>query len=724
MITRGWCGPCHQRCGLLIDIQGGRAIRVKGDRRHPISKGFTCERGRTILDHLYHKDRVNFPLERVGSRGSGHFKTIGWPEALDGIAERLEALRARFGPETLAFAHGTYRTYGWPVKRFFNLFGSPNITGAQYICRCPSWTVEWATLGGPVFPDLERTNLIVLFGAHPKDSCPHPFFSGLVHAKKRGAKLIVVDPMQNEEARMADIWLPIRPGSDVAVMLLWIRMIVEEGLYDKGFVEGFTHGFERLKDHVLSLAPQSLAKATGLSLDDILKAGRLYATTRPSVIPWGLGIDRQGLNAQQAQRARLILQTLMGNLDVPGGELLGRSGLGVISDYEMELNHTLSPEQRKKQLGSDLFPLMAYPGYGRIEEAALSCPKSYALPPVAEFGASAHPYSVFKAIEEGNPYPVRALFSQASNPIMTLADPKRIARALKDLDLLVVMDYYITPTAQMADFILPAAGTLERADIQDFHGFAPFVIPNPKAIEPLYERRDDYFLWKELGRRLGPKEAWPWETMEEALDFRLAPEGLGFSSLLERGALFGRPAFRKYQTLGFATPTKKAELFSSIFEGLGLEPLPVYRPPKTPPNDDFPLWLLTGTRFMPMYHSELRQIYKVRQRHPDPLVAINPKTAEAYGLKQGEWVLIENPFGGARFRVWVTDNVQPGMVHAEHGWWFPEKPPGWPQLSGAFLSNCNTLTTDAPGFVSPEIGSWPLSALNCKIQKINEGVPA
>lgn len=218
MIKKGWCGPCHQRCGLLIELQDGKAIRVLGDKGHPVSKGFTCERGRMILEHLYHKDRVNFPLKRVGSRGSGNFRRIGWAEALDEIAERLENLKARFGPETLAFAHGTYRTYGWPLKRFFNTFGSPNITGAQYICRCPSWIVEWATLGGPVFPDLDRTRLVVLFGAHPKDSCPHPFFSGLMHAKKRGAKLIVIDPMYTDSVQPGMIhaehgwWFPERPS--------------------------------------------------------------------------------------------------------------------------------------------------------------------------------------------------------------------------------------------------------------------------------------------------------------------------------------------------------------------------------------------------------------------------------------------------------------------------------------------------------------------------------
>lgn len=724
MEKRGWCGPCHHRCGLKLKIQNGKIVSVRGDEEHPFSLGFMCKRGKTILEHLYHESRLNYPLKRIGDRGTNEWRRVSWVEALDEISDRLARIREEYGPESLVFSHGTYRTYGWPIKRFFNLFGSPNIMGAQSICRCPSWIVEWATYGSPCFPDIRNTSLIVLFGSHPKDSAPHPLWAGIKRAKERGVKLIVADPVRSDEAELADIWLPLRPGTDLMILLSWIKLIIEENLYDKEFVERWCYGFNRLVEQVRGHCHDEAERVTGVSKDLILSSGRVFATTKPAVFPWGLGMDKQGVNAQQVQRARLILSAITNNIDIKGGELIGRGGgLSYITDYEMELNDKLSEEQKKKQLGADTYRLMAYPGWEMIRSATERLPKDYIIPPNAEFGASAHARVVFEAMLTGKPYPIKAFFSQASNPLATLPNPRRSYEALMRAELVVVMDYYMTPTAVFADFVLPAACSLERADIHDMHGLSSFILANPKGIEPLFERKDDYFFWKELGRRFHGTEYWPWETMEEALDYRLKPLGLNFSELCDRYIISGESGYKRYERYGFATNTGKVELYSTIFEKLGYDPLPNYRePPESPISNpdlfkEYPLILLTGTRFMPMYHSELRQIKSAREQRPYPYVTINPITAKEYGISDGDWVVVENRHGSARFKAQLSEAIQENMIHIEHGWWYPEKEGKRPILFGAFESNANNLCPDGDEFVSKEIGSWPHTALLCRIRR-------
>jgi len=392
--------------------------------------------------------------------------------------------------------------------------------------------------------------------------------------------------------------------------------------------------------------------------------------------------------------------------------------MGPITDYEMEANEYMDNDKKLLQIGAKKHKLMAYPGWEKIEKAALRSDPSYALPPVAEFGASAFAPDVYEAMITGKPYRVTAFISQASNPMVTLTNPDRILRALLSTELNVVMDYYITPTAALADYILPAACTLERSDIQDMHGFSNIIVANPRAIAPLYERKDDYYFFRELGIRLGQKDFWPWQTMEDALDYRLKRAGLTFKELCDQYFYATSPTYKKYEKHGFATSTGKIELYSTIMEELGYSPLPVYKEMKPAVTyDKAPLTLITGVRFMPMYQSELRQIESARKAHPDPLALLNEKTASAYNLKDGDSILVKNDFGKAVFKLKISDRMQDHMIHLEHGWWFPEEDGKIPNLFGVFKSNCNTLCPDQDGFVADEIGSWPYTALTCTIEK-------
>ncbi|MCB2192660.1 MAG: molybdopterin-dependent oxidoreductase [Deltaproteobacteria bacterium] len=724
-VKKSYCGLCHPRCGTLLHIEDGKVVKITGDPDHPITHGAICQRGRLMLDHIYHPQRLNYPLKRVGERGQGQWQRVSWEQALDEVAEKLASLREQYGAETLTFTHGTKRTYHWDCRRFFNLFGSPNTCGVNNICMCPSYATEYATYGGMTFGgEVMAARCVVLWGCNASKSNPNVLTPQIVMARKNGAKLIVIDPRRTKEAEQADFWLQIRPGTDLALMLAWIRLIIAEDLYDHDFVANWTVGFEELKEAVEAYTPEKASEITMVPAELIVESARMYATTSPAVIPFGLGLDKQGVNSTQCARGRAIIRAITGNLEVPGGDIFSLAGeIGKIHDWEhLEINDTLPQSQRDKQLGADKYPFFGFPGWEMNQAANHKLPAGYVAPPEAWHSNLAHAREVFDAIITGEPYPVTAAITLANNPLLALPNTKRVFEALQALELYVVMEYYMTPSAAMADYVFPSSSTVEQPELWLTSGFC---LPCPQGIEPLYERRNSYDFYRGLGLRLGQEEYWPWETVEEVYDYCLEPIGLNYKKLVEQNGVFGQREYRRYEQHGFGTPSGKVELKSSIFEELGADPLPKYKEPAWSPvstpdlAEEYPLILITGSRFMPMYHSEQRQIEKARQKVPDPLVSINPETAEKYGLSEGDWAVISTPQGSIRQRVKLSDAIHPQMADTQHSWWFPERDPNLPGLFGVFESNANVLCPDDPEFCSPEIGSWPHSALLCRIEKEN-----
>ncbi|MFZ0448873.1 MAG: molybdopterin-dependent oxidoreductase [Desulfatiglandaceae bacterium] len=721
-IRRSYCGLCHPRCGTLLHLKNNKVIKVTGDPKHPVNRGVICERGRLMPDHVYHPQRLNYPLKRTGERGQGSWQQISWDQALDEVADNLSELRDKYGAETLSFTHGTGRTYHWDARRFYNLFGSPNMSGANLICMCPSYATEYATYGGMVHSDIENAKCVVIWGASPYNSEPTGRYLELKEAKKSGSKVIVVDPRKTKEAEMADLWLQIRPGTDVALMLCWIRLIIEEGLFDHNFVESWTVGFEELKTAVESYTPKRAAEITMISPELITASAKMYASTHPAVIPWGYGLDKQGINATQSARARAILRAITGNMEIQGGEIFSRAGkVGQVLDGAyLEFNNPLSATQRAKQIGIDKYPFFGFPGWEKYFESNKKLPSGYVGVPEAMTSSMAHSREVFNAVLTGKPYPVTAIITLANNPLLALPNTMRVFEALKALQLYVVMDYYLTPSAALADYVFPASSTVEQPELWITDDFC---MACPAGIEPLYERRNSYQFYRGLGTRLGQAEHWPWETIEEVYDHCLEPVGFTFEKLIEQYGFFGKREYRRYKKFGFGTPSGKVEIYSSIFKDLDLEPLPVYREPKLSPKgspdlvEEYPLILITGSRFMPMYHSEQRQIEKAREKNPEPLVTLHTKTAQKLGLEKGDLALISTPQGTIRQRVRISDAIHPQMVDLQHGWWFPERDQKLPELFGVFESNANILCPDDHEYCNPEIGGWPHTALMCRVEK-------
>lgn len=421
-------------------------------------------------------------------------------------------------------------------------------------------------------------------------------------------------------------------------------------------------------------------------------------------------------------QGRAIIRAITGNLEVPGGEVFSLAGeVGKIRDAEyFELNDLLPEGQRVKQLGVDQYPFFGFPGWEKNSAAHKKLPEGYMMAPEAWHSNLAHAREVMNAMITGKPYPVKAAITLANNPLLALPNTKRVFEALQALELYVVVDYYMTPSAALADYVFPAASTVETSELWLT---GRFCMACPQGVEPLHERRNSYDFYRGLGIRLGQKEYWPWKNIEEVYDHCLEPVGKTFKELTDQYGIFGEMEYRRYERFGFGTPSGKVELKSSIFEELGAAPLPQYHePPWSPKGDpavarEYPLILITGSRFMPMYHSEQRQIEKARNKVPDPLVSIHPETAEKLGLAEGDWAVISTPLGSIRQRVKITEAMHPTMVDIQHSWWFPERDPKLPELFGAFDSNANILCPDDPEFCSPEIGSWPHSALMCRVEK-------
>ncbi len=735
---RAICEMCHARCRVAVHVEDGRIVKLEEDRTYPLADEIfpptrACLRLQGAKEWVDHPGRLNYPLKRAAGRGEGKWQKIPWDQAFDEIGEKLRRIKQEFGPEAIASTMGTARTTTFAHGRFHHLLGSPNYAGQSQICQAPMTVVCTAMFGWPQRQRMvltidkgSATRCIMLVGIDPSQSVLR-LWKGMQAAANLGIKIIVIDPRKTQSAGLADCWLQLRPGTDTALLMSMVNVIIEEGLYDKEFVARWCHGFDELKERAREYPPETVAEVTWLTADKIREAARMYATNRPAISLHGMGTEHLS-NAIEAIQARYILAAITGNIDIPGGHYMPGPAR-CVSEPELELEDLLSPEQKKKQLGADRFRLLAWPGHDLIlQSVKKTWGKPYSL---ARTVAIAHAPTTMRAILNGTPYPVRALLTIANNPLVTYPNTRLVHKALKSLDLSVVFDYWLTPSAELADYVLPVASWMERPFFYSIYGTDCNMVGGeqalPATVPGKYDRKTDYEIFRGLGLKLGQGDFWPWENLEQVFDHQLGPLGLTFREFMERGGYdFPPPRFKKYEKIGFATPTGKVELSSTVFARLGYDPLPRYEESHENPLSrpelakEYPLMLITGGRFLPYYHSEHRNIEYVRRRRPHPLVQINPKTAAGLGIEDGDRVWIETPRGRIRMKCRLFDGIDPRVVHCEHGWWFPELPGEEPWLHGVFESNVNVLTDDDPDVCNKLSGGWPLKTALCKVYKAKE----
>jgi thiosulfate reductase / polysulfide reductase chain A len=737
-----WASPgCHNRCGLLVSVKNGRIEKIRANSEYP--GGLTCgDRLPHLMKWQYHPDQLMHPLKRVGDRGENKWERVSWDQALDEIADRLRQLKAKHGAESLGVIEGTYRSDLYGIRtRFLNLFGNPgNIGCAGTVCMCNRAALGFALMGVPInIPNFNLANCIVVSGWNPPES-RGMVWRTIKKRKKDGAKIkiIAIDPRETEAVKAADLWLQIRPGTDTALFMAWINVIIKEGLYDKEFVSKWTFGFDRLRERASEYTPERVSAITWIPVEKIRDSARMYATCKPGAFNYGVSTDQIGLNGMRAEQARVCLRAITGDMKAGGTETVFGPGpiIGekmAIRDAMLQLEEKCSPEQRSKQLGADRFKLMTWPAY---EITNKLYKEQYGVPQCMSGHNFLAPQPlVWQAILTEKPYPIKALITWTSNPLLNAPNTKHVYRALKspNLDLHVVLEHFMTPTALLADYVLPVASKFEKPMCSSFEDFAPAIFCGERAIEPMGERKSDYDFFRGLAVRLGFGEYFPWETEEELADYRLAPVGVTFKEAATEKYIVGSTEPWTYETInprtkkptGFATPSGKIELYSGVLEQLGYDPLPFYEePPESPIRTpdiakDYPLILTTGGRERPQFHSENRQFgMGMREQHPDPLMDIHPDTARSLGIAEGDWAYIETRRGVIKQRARLTKGIHPKVVNAQGLWWFPEEPAQEPWLHGMWHSNANVLTMDDTDSLDPLTGGWPVRALLCKVYKM------
>jgi anaerobic selenocysteine-containing dehydrogenase len=690
-VVKSHCRMCHGGCGVLVYTKNGKVAKIAGDPNCPINHGTLCSKGLASAQLAYHPDRLTYPVRRVGPKASGKWERISWDEALDTIAERILDYKDRFGAESVVLGYGTGRENEAAIYRFANLLGSPNVLTAGHFCYGPRIATSILTCGTNPIVDYENNpRCIMVWGnniviSNPDEYKGEPFSVAL----SKGAKLIAVDPRMTRIAARADVWLQLRPGTDAALALGMLNVIVNEGLYDKEFVENHVYGWEPFVKRVNEYALDRVEEITWVPREKILQAARLFATTKPAGIQWGVAIEQQ-INCADNDRLLMALMGITGNIDVPGGQVLFQTprirNVGHFGAHRM-----LPDVQREKRLGGERFRLAG--NFGII-----------------------NPKCVWDAILTEKPYPVKMLFLISSNPLMTRANAREVYRALRKVEFMAVSDFFITPTADLADIVLPTATWLEMDYIGDFWKRHGYILPRRKVIQ-VGECRSDHEMLNDLAHRVGQGEHW-WDNFEQALDWILAPMGITWKDFKKMDYLRGERVEQKYDLRGFSTPTRKFELYSTLLEKWGYDPLPQYRePPESPYSKpewggQYPYILITGRRLPGFFHSENRQLPWARELHRDPVVEIHPDTASKEGIREGDWVIIESPRGKVRQRAKLFKGMDPRVVSAEHAWWFPErKDPG----HGWDESNINILTDNAYENCDPAMGATHIRTLLCRV---------
>ena len=731
--TCAWSPPGDHPvgCGMFLTVKDGKVVKVEGDPDHPISQGRLCPRCLALDEVMYHPDRIMHPMKRDKcDRGKDAWTETTWDEALDIIEENVNRIKEVWGPESIVVYQGTGResTLYAPAMGAAVL-QTPNASFMMsgYSCYGPRCAVADFVLGAG-YPEMdyaaffhdryddpryEIPKYILIWGKNPIYSNPDGLFGhAVIDLMKRGSKLITVDPRVTWLGVHAEYHLQLRPGTDAAVALGMLNVIINENLYDRDFTEKWCFGFEALAERVQDYPPEKVEEISWVPADTLRAAARAFATNSPSTLLWGLALDTSA-NGVQAGHAVLNIVAICGYFDVPGGVTLALP-TSFLGKWRYETNQMVP-----RDLWSKRACLPEYKGF-------------YDTFP------GAHPDSILSYGETGQPYPVKMAWFFGTNGLAntTFAEPRRWKAFMDELEFAVDQDIFMTPTAMaFCDVMLPLATFAEHDGVvtPHFGRNTHFNGAMNRAVDEADFKSDvEILIW--LGKRLNP-EAWPWDTAEEFFTAQMEPAtGMTFDDLRNEGVHLNPFEYRKYETgklrpdgqPGFNTTTGLIELKSTLYPNWGEDALPYFEEPYYSPTsdkisqvmkDEYPLILTTGGRNLAMFHSEHRQIPSLRAINPDPIVEIHPDTAAEYGICDGDWVAIENELGRAVERARITTVVHPRVVHAQHGWWFPEQEGEEPNLYGVWKSSINSLI---PNFKTGRIGYGAnYKSVICKIYKVD-----
>ncbi len=709
----GICGVCPAGCGVNIHMVNGRIDRLTPLKGHP--NGIVCPRGLRAREVVYSPDRLLYPQRRVGARGESEFERITWDDAYEILVENLQRIAREQGPEALViytgrgnFEYGLNEAFApsGTVESSANAvlfpFGSPNTTGVGALCYAAYGMLASRACFGDymrnVIEDVDNADLILVWGGNPSTDSSPINLPRLKRARRRGAEIVVIDHRRSETAKATRAeWIGVRPGTDGALALAMIQVLIEEDLYDHEFVERWTHGFDDLRAYVQTFTPERAERITGIPAEGIRRLARSIARSKGCSIMTYTGLEYSN-SGVQAIRAVWILQALAGHLDRPGGKLFKMR-----DRPQVRRILTDPPADGPPPIGKDEYPLYY------------------------EVRREAHAVMLPQAILEGRPYPVRGLIISGSSLITAWPNPDLWRRSLAALDFLAVVNRFPTADAAYADLLLPATTMFEIESYMIYDGYLQL---RQRVIEPRGEARNDYLIFAELARRLGYGHRWP-QTEEALIEHALDGVGVSLAELRAHpeGVPFPVPEmrYRKYESgllradgrPGFDTPSGKFEIASEWLRQAGYDPLPIYVEPREGPLADpvlakeYPLVLNSGARTQSGFRSQHHNIPSLAAKHPHPLVDIHVRDAAARGIRDGDEVVVTSPRGRVVFHAHVTEDIVPGVVEANMGGGGPLGPRAWRE------SNVNELTD----FENRDpISGFPVyKALLCEVEKRVQG---
>lgn len=681
--VRTLCRMCGVSCGIDAYVKDNKVVR-----REPAAEfrwlGGHCPRWGAMNEFQYSSERLTHPLKRV----NGDFKRISWDEAFDVIVKKLNEIKEKYGPEAVAGVYGHPHIGSeivWIVRRFCDAYGTPHIPDGGSYCWVPKEVSDYITFGDFMQHSYRDAKCVLFWCHNPWHSAPTAAVRKMLKDKKdAGDKFIVVDPRTIELAKMADVHLKVRPGADGALALSMLNVIISEGLYDKDFVEKWTVDFDKLAEHVKKYPPKWAAEVSWVPEDLIIKAARMYATIKPATIARGVGLDQHD-NTFQGNRAVSCLIAITGNVDAPGSSVL-------LKYPHFDLSIPEKAKLLKKPFGYEKYALW-------YDECT------------RKMNPSRVPLSILvDMILEGK---IHAVLCTGKEMIIGDPNANKTMEAFKKLDLLVNMDIVMSPTCQFSHVVLPACTFFERNGIRSYQagGGLALVSAINKAVEPLGESRSDIEFWLELGKRMGFREDFPWKDELEVLDYMLKQIGTTWDWLSKNrpGHFFMPRKTRRYEQDGFDTPSGKVELYSEKMKTYRYDPLPTYREAAETPVSrpdlfkDYPLVLTTGSRNHIYEASQLRHIWSLRAKFPEPLLEINPEDAQKYGIGDKDLVEVESPRGCMQAKANVTEDITKGVVQVHHGFWGK--------------ANVNLLTLDMP--VDPVSWSSNMRSVLCRVRSLH-----
>lgn len=661
------CGP-GAKCGIKCYVRDGRLVKIEGMEESPVNRGKLCPKAYASIQWLYSPQRLKYPMKRIGEKGAGKFTRISWDEAIDIIADKLKEQKEKYGPESLAILSSQFRSYSDYYIRFLTVHGSPNFghSGICHIQRCFSFAY---TLGIPMpSQDFENSDLIVIWGANPVySSTSMGNLKRILDARDRGAKIMAIKPEMQPDAAKADIWVPIRPGTDGALALAMLNVIINENLYDKEFVDKWCYGFDKLVPHIQKYNPVWAEPITGLPAEKIIEIARIYAKAKSVSTLIGNAFD-QMVDSSNAVRAVAILIAITGNLDRPGGNVMP-------ADSDMPMPESLMLGERYNQ---EMIDKLAGPEMPRCFQPFLH-------------GLHSAYYRLLDAVLTEKPYPIKTIIAPGTQPTVITRNSRRVIQALEKLDFFVVIDVMENAAMPWADVVIPVTTMYECDHPFETYiqGSQKWIMARNKVIEPLGDYKSDFQFWLDLAVKMGYGDDFWDGDINRCMNDMLQNFGITIDELRQHpaGIVYdSKPmVYEKYEQI-FSTPStrlskapylpqKKVAIYNTTYEENGFSPLPEFvAPPEsitaTPELvEKYPLIFFDTHTSDVYHHGWLRNAPYMREIHPDPWIHIHPETAKQKGIEDGDWVIVESPHGWIKARAEYFPGIRPDTIMGLHGWW-------------------------------------------------------